>query len=85
MQWPPGQDEPGDYWLSDLLADTPLSDLVHLAKSRWRIEQDYRERKTGLGLDHIEGRSFIGSGSGSAHTATNPSPPNKSYQACAKP
>ena len=60
VQWPPGHDEPTDYWLSDLPADTPLSDLVHLAKSRWRIEHDYRELKTGLGLDHFEGRSWIG-------------------------
>jgi SRSO17 transposase len=60
VQWPPGHDEPTDYWLSDLPADTPLTDLVHLAKSRWRIEHDYRELKTGLGLDHFEGRSWIG-------------------------
>ena len=33
---------------------------VRLAKIRWRIEHDYRELKTGLGLDHFEGRSFIG-------------------------
>jgi SRSO17 transposase len=46
--------------LSDLPTDTPLTDLVHLAKSRWRIEHDYRELKTGLGLDHFEGRSWIG-------------------------
>lgn len=60
VQWPPGQNEPSDYWLSDLPTDTSLSDLVHLAKSRWRIEHDYRELKTGLGLDHFEGRSWIG-------------------------
>lgn len=60
VQWPPGQDEPSDYWLSDLPPDTSLSELVHLAKSRWRIEHDYRELKTGLGLDHFEGRSWIG-------------------------
>jgi SRSO17 transposase len=60
VQWPPGHEEPSDYWLSDLPADTPLRDLVLLAKSRWRIEHDYRELKTGLGLDHFEGRSFIG-------------------------
>jgi SRSO17 transposase len=60
VQWPPGHNEPTDYWLSDLPADTPLSDLVLLAKSRWRIEHDYRELKTGLGLDHFEGRSWIG-------------------------
>ncbi|MCY1141466.1 transposase [Actinoplanes sp. Pm04-4] len=60
VQWPPGQDEPTDYWLSDLPPDTSLTDLVLLAKSRWRIEHDYRELKTGLGLDHFEGRSWIG-------------------------
>jgi SRSO17 transposase len=60
VQWPPGADEPSDYWLSDLPADTTLTDLVRLAKSRWRIEHDYRELKAGLGLDHFEGRSWIG-------------------------
>ncbi len=29
-------------------------------ESRWRIEHDYRELKTTLGLDHFEGRSFTG-------------------------
>jgi SRSO17 transposase len=60
VQWSPGQPEPSDYWLSDLSTDTSLTDLVQLAKSRWRIEHDYRELKTGLGLDHFEGRSWIG-------------------------
>ena len=41
-----------------LPADTPIEELVRLAKIRWRIEHDYRELKTGLGLDHFEGRSF---------------------------
>ena len=40
--------------------DTPTEELVRLAKIRWRIEHDYRELKTGLGLDHFEGRSFAG-------------------------
>lgn len=31
-----------------------------MAKIRWRIEHDYRELKTGLGLDHFEGRSWTG-------------------------
>jgi SRSO17 transposase len=60
VEWPPGADEPSDYWLSDLPPDTPLVELVRLAKARWRIEHDYRELKTGLGLDHFEGRSWIG-------------------------
>ena len=59
-EWPPHADEPTDYWLSDLPADTPITELVRLAKIRWRIEHDYRELKTGLGLDHFEGRSFTG-------------------------
>jgi hypothetical protein len=35
-------------------------ELVRLGKLRWRIEQDYRELKGALGLDHFEGRSFPG-------------------------
>ena len=59
-EWPSGSDEPSDYWLSSLPADTPLVTLVRLAKLRWRIEHDYRELKDALGLDHFEGRSFRG-------------------------
>jgi SRSO17 transposase len=59
-QWPPTADEPIDYWLSTLPADTPVAELVRLAKIRWRIEHDYRELKYGLGLDHFEGRSYLG-------------------------
>ena len=46
--------------LSNLPADTPIVELVRLGKLRWRIEQDYRELKGALGLDHFEGRSFLG-------------------------
>ncbi len=59
-EWPPEADEPTDYWLSTLPADTPIEELVRLAKIRWRVEHDYRELKTGLGLDHFEGRSYAG-------------------------
>ena len=59
-EWPPEASEPTDYWLSTLPADTPIEELVRLAKIRWRVEHDYRELKTGLGLDHFEGRSFTG-------------------------
>jgi SRSO17 transposase len=59
-QWPLDQEEPVKYWLSNLPADTPPADLVRLGKIRWRIEHDYRELKTGLGLDHYEGRSWTG-------------------------
>jgi SRSO17 transposase len=59
-EWPPDKAEPAKYWLSTLPARTPLKTMVRLAKIRWRIEHDYRELKTGLGVDHFEGRSFIG-------------------------
>ena len=59
-EWPPEADEPSGYWLSTLPEDTPIEDLVRLAKIRWRVEHDYRELKTGLGLDHFEGRSYLG-------------------------
>src|SRR3954463_9282216 len=59
-EWPLAVAEPTDYWLSDLPEDTPLTELVRLAKIRWRIEHDYRELKTGLGLDHFEGRTWTG-------------------------
>jgi SRSO17 transposase len=59
-EWPEGAAEPVKYWLADLPAETTLADLVRLAKLRWRIEQDYRELKDALGLDHFEGRSFRG-------------------------
>ena len=59
-EWPPEADEPTDYWLANLPPDTPLAELVRLAKIRWRIEHDYRELKTGLGLAHFEGRSYTG-------------------------
>ena len=59
-EWPPEADEPADYWLSTLPEGTPIADLVRLAKIRWRVEHDYRELKTGLGLGHFEGRSYTG-------------------------
>ncbi len=59
-EWPPEAGEPTDYWLSNLPPGTPVEELVRLAKIRWRVEHDYRELKTGLGLDHFEGRSFTG-------------------------
>jgi SRSO17 transposase len=59
-EWPPHAAEPAGYWLSTLPADTPIEELVRLAKIRWRAGHDYRELKTGLGLAHFEGRSFTG-------------------------
>jgi SRSO17 transposase len=60
VEWPANKAEPVKYWLSNLPQATPMVELVRLGKLRWRIEQDYRELKGALGLDHFEGRSFGG-------------------------
>jgi SRSO17 transposase len=59
-EWPEGAQAPTGFWLSNLGPDTPIERLVELAKLRWRVEQDYRELKDALGLDHFEGRSWPG-------------------------
>jgi SRSO17 transposase len=59
-EWPRGKPEPTKYWLANLPDTAPLVELVGLARLRWRVEQDYRELKGALGLDHFEGRTFPG-------------------------
>ena len=44
----------------NLDATAALKRLVRLARSRWAIEQQYRELKDELGLDHFEGRTYPG-------------------------
>jgi SRSO17 transposase len=60
IEWPRGDAEPLRYWLSTLPENTPLSDLIHAIKGRWRIERDYLELKQELGLGHYEGRNWRG-------------------------
>jgi SRSO17 transposase len=60
VEWLANKAEPVKYWLSNLPEATPLVELVRLGKLRWRVEQDYRELKGALGLDHFEGRSWPG-------------------------
>ncbi len=48
------------YFLSNAPADTPLGTLLHVAFSRWHIERIFREAKNETGLDHFEGRTYIG-------------------------
>jgi len=59
-EWPAGKAQPTDYWLSNLPANTKPERLARLARLRWKIELDYKQLKGELGLDHYEGRSWIG-------------------------
>lgn len=60
VEWPADKDEPTDYWLANLPADTSPERLARLARLRWMIELDYKQLKGELGLDHYEGRSWLG-------------------------
>ncbi len=53
-------DDTRKYYVLNLEATASLKTLVRLARSRWPIEQQYRELKDELGLDHFEGRTYSG-------------------------
>lgn len=59
-EWPEDSEQPTDFWLSNLPADTEPERLARLARLRWKIELDYRQLKGELGLDNYEGRSWLG-------------------------
>lgn len=59
-EWPKRKKEPVKFWLSTLDPNTSRQQLIRACKLRWRVEHDYRELKTGLGLDHFEGRKWAG-------------------------
>ena len=48
------------YYLLNLDPTATLRDLIALARSRWPIEQQYRDLKDELGVDHFEGRTYRG-------------------------
>ena len=60
IEWPHDEKEPTKYWLSTLPEDAALLMLVDMAKLRWRIERNYEELKSELGLAHFEGRGWRG-------------------------
>jgi SRSO17 transposase len=60
MEWPDGDDKPGQFHLTTLPRRQSHKQVVRVLKERWRTEQAYQEMKGELGLDHFEGRSFRG-------------------------
>ena len=61
IEWPNEHEKPTKYWLAHGHGAAPgLRSLVRMAHARWRIELDYRQLKNELGLDHYEGRHWLG-------------------------
>jgi len=48
------------YYLANLPATTDLATLAATIKARWICEQAHQQLKEELGLDHFEGRSWLG-------------------------
>ena len=48
------------YYVSNLPPDTTLKILAATIKARWICEQAHQQLKEELGLDHFEGRSWVG-------------------------
>jgi SRSO17 transposase len=48
------------YYVTNHPPATPLRTLVRAIKRRWVCEQAHQQMKEELGLDHFEGRSWIG-------------------------
>jgi SRSO17 transposase len=48
------------YYVSNLPGETTLKRLAATIKARWICEQAHQQLKEELGLDHFEGRSWIG-------------------------
>ena len=48
------------YFLCDAPADTPTETLLWVALTRHRVERCFQDQKSELGLDHYEGRKYVG-------------------------
>lgn len=60
IEWPDGEPKPTKFTLTTLPRRMSKKRIVRLIKERWRTERVYEELKGELGLDHFEGRSWVG-------------------------
>jgi hypothetical protein len=60
MEWPKGERAPTKFYQTTLPRRWSKKQIVRHLKERWRTERAYEELKGELGLDHFEGRSFVG-------------------------
>jgi SRSO17 transposase len=48
------------YFISNASPETKVHTLLRVAFSRWRIERCFEDQKGEVGLDHFEGRRYVG-------------------------
>jgi SRSO17 transposase len=60
IEWRDGEPEPANYFLCSLPMRFSKKRLIRIVMQRWRTERVYEDLKGELGLDHFEGRSFVG-------------------------
>jgi SRSO17 transposase len=60
IEWPEGESKPTKFFLTTLPRRMSKKQIVRTIKERWKTERAYEELKGELGLDHFEGRSYIG-------------------------
>jgi SRSO17 transposase len=60
VEWPEGEQKPTKFFLTTLRRRMSKKQIVRTMMERWKTERVYEELKGELGLDHYEGRSFVG-------------------------
>lgn len=60
IEWPNDSHLPAKYALATLPRRMSRKQIVRTLKERWRTERAYQDLKGELGLDHFEGRSYLG-------------------------
>jgi SRSO17 transposase len=48
------------FFVSNAPRETPVACLLLVAFSRWRVERCFEDHKSEIGLDHYEGRRYVG-------------------------
>jgi SRSO17 transposase len=60
VEWPEGESKPTKFFLTTLRRRMSKKQIIRTMMERWKTERVYEELKGELGLDHYEGRSFVG-------------------------
>jgi SRSO17 transposase len=60
VDWPEGDAEPYHIYLAGLKSEPVPTRCLRLSRGRYAVEQFFQRDKTDLGLDHYEGRSWLG-------------------------